>query len=146
MKKFFVLFLSFVLLSGCSFAEKLPTKDDPAFSQETNPVLYKYLKDYTNQLYKAFDGRKYRYNRHGVSFMYKVKRDGTIYNLQGLTFKTRMEKYIKNLVLNNPPPPFPKELEDDHIRVDIYIGHNKYLRNEFNYYRYSDRAIITIEK
>lgn len=146
MKKFFVLFFSFFLLSNYALAEKLPKPDDPSFSQQTNPVLYEYLKDYSAQLYDIFDGQKYRYDRHGVSFMYNIKRDGTIYNFQGFDLKTRMGEYIKNLVLTNPPPPFPEELEDDHIRVDIYVGHSKRLRKEFNYYRFSEKAIITIEK
>lgn len=146
MKKFLILFFSFFLLSISSFAEQLPTPDDPSFSQQNNPVLYKYLKDYSTQLYNAFDGQKYRYDRRGVAFMYHIKRDGTVYKFQGFDSKTRMGKYIKDLVLNNPPPPFPDELVDDHIRVDIYVGHGRYPRNEFYYYRYTERAIITIEK
>lgn len=147
MKKFFILFFSFIILTSSAFAEKLPTKGDPSFSKETNPLWYKYLEDYTNQLYNAFDPTKCRRNNgYGMSFMYNIKHDGTIYNLRGLVYKNKKEKYIQKLILETTPPPFPKELEDDNIRIDIYVGHNKYQRVKFNYYRYDDLAHISIEK
>ena len=147
MKKFFILFFSFIILTSSAFAEKLPTKGDPSFSKETNPLWYKYLEDYTNQLYNAFDPTKCRRNNgYGMPFTYIVNRDGSIPWISELVYKNKKEKYIQKLILETTPPPFPKELEDDNIRIDIYVGHNKYQRVKFNYYNLDDEAMVSIEK
>ncbi len=148
MKKFFILFFSFILLASSALAEKLPdvTFTKPITS-ESHPLWYKYLDDYTNQLYNAFDPTKCRrHNGYGMSFMYNIKSDGTIYNLRGLVYKSKIEKYVRKLILETTPPPFPKELEDHDIRIDIYIGHNKYQRIKFDYFGFNKTASISIEK
>ena len=148
MKKFFILFFSFILLASSALAEKLPdvTFTKPITS-ESHPLWYKYLDDYTNQLYNAFDPTKCRrHNGYGMSFMYNIKSDGTIYNLRGLVYKSKIEKYVRNLILETTPPPFPKELEDDNIRVDVYIGYDKYPEKHFKYYGFDNTVNIFLSK
>jgi hypothetical protein len=148
MKKFFVLFFSFILLASSAFAEKLP---DATFTKpitlESHPLWYKYLDDYTNQLYNAFDPTKFRrHNGYGTTYTYIINKGGSVTWISKLVYKSKIEKYVRNLILETTPPPFPKELQDDDIRIDIYIGHDKYPEKYFKYYGFNKTVHIFLSK
>ncbi len=60
------------------FAECLPKKYHNGFNPVDNPVWYKYMSNYKDQLYKAFNVRKFKEKKWGQIYIYNLNRDGSI--------------------------------------------------------------------
>jgi hypothetical protein len=144
-----IIILTGLLISICNiaFAEKLPPlgyKKD--LNSVDNPIWYKYLYDYKDQLYKAFDARKFRKKEWGHIFIYTINRDGSITNMIKYDTLDKCDKYIRQVILDNPPPPFPKEIEENRIRIHTSLwssGDNEFI---LDYYPHKNMAWLVISK
>ena len=141
-----ILFLIF-LTSGFAYAEKLPPQQYRyKFSQESNPVLYKYLENYQNQLYDAFDTGKFREKEWGISYIYTINKDGSISDFIEYDNLSKPELYVRQVILDNPPPPFPANLEAEKIRIRTSLYKTPYDEKDVEYYAYNSRAYVQVYK
>ncbi len=118
------LFISLMFISPV-FANNINTDEldflQLEFSPTENPVAYKYFIDYTDMLRSKIDFKKMR-PTWIMEYRYKIHSDGTISDLQPMLLNTpyegtKINKYFEDILLNNPPPPYPKNMEIG----DVYI-------------------------
>lgn len=91
------------------------------FSQTENPITYKYFVDYADMLRSKIDFKKMR-PTWIMEYRYKIHSNGTISDLQPMLLNTpyegtKINKYFEDILLNNPPPPYPENMEIG----DVYI-------------------------
>ena len=106
------------------------------FSQTENPVTYKYFVDYADMLRSKIDFKKMR-PTWGIEYRYKVHSNGTISDLQPMPLNTpyegtKINKYFEDLLLNNPPPPYPENMEIGDVYINFHAGLD--LKTETNLY------------
>ena len=118
------LFISLMFISPV-FANNINTDEldlrKMNFSPTENPVAYKYFIDYTDMLRNKIDFKKMR-PTWIMEYRYKVHSNGTISDLQPMLLNTpyegtKINKYFEDILLNNPPPPYPENMEIG----DVYI-------------------------
>lgn len=109
MKNLIKIVLSIGFLFNCAavvHAEKLPEKYHNGFNPTDNPVWYKYMSDYRDQLYGVFEPNKFREKKWGHIFIYTINREGKITNMIEYDTLDKTDKYIRQVILDNPPPNF----------------------------------------
>lgn len=133
MKKIFLLLICLLFCSGVS-AEKIDEvwhynhdKEHKEFNEQNFPLMYNYFKDYAQEIFWKFDITKYP--RPGfveveVFYIYKDGRIEYTWNPAGYDFKKNTISFRKFLN-ENPPPPFPKGMEDEKIWVRLVIANDK---------------------
>lgn len=94
------------------------------FSPTENPVTYQYFVDYADMLRSKIDFKKMK-PTWGMEYRYKVHSDGTISDLEPMPLNvpyecTKINEYFENLLLNNPPPPYPENMEIGDVYVHFY--------------------------
>ncbi len=149
MKKLLNIIILIGLLIGSSnivFAEKLPLKYINGLNPTDNPAWYKYLYDYKEQLYKAFDARKFRKKEWGHIFIYTINRDGSITDMIKYDTLDESDKYIRQVILDTPPPPFPKEIEEDKVKIHTSLWSSNDDEYKINYYPKDDTVWLIISK
>ncbi len=125
MKKLLNIIILIGLLIGSSnivFAEKLPPLGyKKELNSIDNPAWYKYLYDYKDQLYKAFDARKFKEKEWGQVYIYTINKNGTITDITNYSHMNKFDTYVKQVILDSSPPPFPKEIEENKVRMDASL-------------------------
>lgn len=142
MKKFIVSVFSLLLLfaNGLAYAETLPPKGSYVINTDDYPLLYKYMEDYANQLFEKFNPGIFWVHNYGTMDAYYIHKDGTVSNLSDT--KGSQERLLRKLVLDNPPPPFPKDLEADRITVDLALLRG--YEDDIRYYYSPSRQVANI--
>lgn len=132
--------------SNFVFSEELPQKGYRwDFNMYHNPIYYKYIDDYINQLGEAFEHTAYRRNHMGASYEYVIEKDGTIRDLKlDLYDNKKMAATVKNIILNNPPPPFYEGMNEKEINVSTFLGRENYEDYDFDYYPKKGQFSINI--
>ncbi len=152
MKKYLLLLL-IMLSGGLVWAEKLPQvgwKND--FNPQENPIIYAYMKDYVDQLYKAFDARKFGRTTICSDPKYILYKNGTV--SEPITLALSMlsgknlpyDEYAKSIIRNNPPPPFPQGMEVEQVEILTWFCKDKYEEVDFEYYPHKSGFTIHIIK
>ena len=179
--KFFQIFLLAVSIAfgNIAFAQKLPSFHDwytkPQI-RKNYQVYTNYIEEYTSRLY---DNLKIRenfpwYAELGVRYDYYIDKDGSISNFKiyraadeyieyvnkyinpveyyyTKKYSRSFEDYVKKVILENPPEPFPQDFEYDKItiRLSVQAGpfwlglsndYKKAFKKDFNIYK-NDRNI-----
>ena len=125
MKRIFISILVILTFISPVFANNINTDEldlrKMNFSPTENPVAYKYFVDYTDMLRSKIDFKKMR-PTWIMEYRYKIHSDGTISDLQPMLLNTpyegtKINKYFEDILLNNPPPPYPENMEIG----DVYI-------------------------
>jgi len=138
-KIFLVLLVSF-LLNNAVYAEKMqvyPYKE--MFNPRDNPIAYRYFESYAKQLYEAFDTKKLWMLplSYGVEATYILHKDGTVSDIvPGWNDKRipRSYKYGMSIIQKNLPKPFPKNLEEEGVRIDVFFCKYNFDRITMDYY------------
>lgn len=146
--------LKMILILGLFFtgyntalAEKLPQKySSIKFSQINNPSWYKYMSEYRDQLYGAFEPNKFREKKWGQIYIYTIHKGGKITDIKNYSEMDEYDKYIKQVILDNPPPPFPKELEEDNVRIETSLWSANYDSFSIHYYAIKDSFYLSATK
>ena len=121
------LFISLMFISPV-FANNINTDEldflQLEFSPTENPVAYKYFIDYTDMLRSKIDFKKMR-PTWIMEYRYKIHSDGTISDLQPMLLNTpyegtKINKYFEDILLNNPPPPYPENMEIGDVYVEFF--------------------------
>lgn len=155
-------FISLILLQGVCQAHEINPDDTEMVS---NKAYEEYFKDYTQRLYENYKPEKHflRGWSQGDEFMYIIRRDGTVENLDNFFRSNRFARYGKKVILETKPAPFPDEIKDDIIFVDTWMIYYKddeqsfrlHGRSKYDYSRYWKRfydidsiniVIIELEK
>ena len=158
MKKIFIALFFCIAFCNCVFGESIKetkySSNDPklkVFNEENFPVMYNYFLNYAQMFLYKFDITKYPKPGFVEGSVYKIHKNGEIefcYNPPPeSSFYNWPTNDFRKFILNNPPPPFPKEMEDDEIKFDLDIGNEKY--QDFNsieikLYRQSNEDINTL--
>ena len=136
MKKVLVLFFCLLLCSSVE-AESIkkakscnsPLANKEVFNEQNFPVMFKYFKDYAESFLYKYDITKDPPPGYGFSTLFYVQKDGIIffrYPIEELK-KTDKRRYnFLRYIVDNPPPPFPKEMEDGAIMVGLSIDNDIY--------------------
>lgn len=135
MKKILLLFFCLLLCSSVE-AESIrkvrfytSDKHLKEFNEQNFPVMFKYFKDYAESFLYKYDITKDPPPGYVNSALYYVQKDGIIffrYPIEELK-KTDKRRYnFLRYIVDNPPPPFPKEMEDGAIMVDLSIINDRY--------------------
>ncbi len=141
MKKIFIALFFCIAFCNCVFGESIKetkySSNDPklkVFNEENFPVMYNYFLNYARMFLYKFDITKYPKPGFVEGSVYKIHKNGEIefcYNPPPeSSFYNWPTNDFRNFILNNPPPPFPKEMEDDEINVILNIVNEKY--QDFN--------------
>lgn len=182
--KFFVkIFITLFLftISQPAFCQKLPPYANWYQGTINEYPAYKdYFEEYTSRLY---DNLKIKenfpwYTSFGLELNYTINKDGSISDYEIYTscdenieylnkyfhpliylglrkYSRKFEEYAKKIIYNNPPKPFPKEIEYEkmNIQLDIsiepnvkkekYYAHNEYI-NYFHINKNNDVCIFNM--
>lgn len=147
--KFLILFSVFIL-SNCAFAQEYQNfklwqnyKGTP----EQSVIINEYIIDYTSTLYDKLDIIE-GFPKLGVLWVgydYYIHKDGTISNFQkdvfvmedriddinkylhpfdyytAKNYDKKFEEYVKKIIMENPPKPFPKEIDYDVMWITLEV-------------------------
>lgn len=173
--KFFVnLFITLFLftLSQPAFCQKLPAYAEWYQGTINEYPAYKdYFEEYTSRLY---DNLKIKenfpwYTTLGVDYYYTINKDGSISDFEiyssfgedieyvnkyfhpityyGLAnYSKKYEEYVKKVIYENPPKPFPKEIEYDKMNVELQITVEPKNKKESDYQHKEFKKYYNIEK
>ncbi|MDD3593033.1 MAG: hypothetical protein PHX18_00225 [Candidatus Gastranaerophilales bacterium] len=123
--KLIFIFLSITLMAGAVFAVSFDNITLKTFRAPENKVAYEYFESYSKQLFDAFEPKKLGLPvGSGTEILYVLNRDASISDIQLLwSFKPTDKDviYVIDMLKKNSPKPFPKEIEDQNIRVDIFL-------------------------
>ena len=146
MKNFIALIFIFILGMQTAFAETLPPKGYYDVTPENYPVLFGYLEDYANKLFEDYNpGILWAYHGGGVG-TYTINKDGTISDIPEYLDDHVCTRYLKKLILKTTPPPFPKELEADKIKIQLWLFRNKYTNTNVYYSPILEFVNISLSK
>lgn len=138
--------------TNAAYSKKLP-KMVRTYNAADYPEYEEYFSEYQKQLDKAFTPEKYFSKKADfyMTYRYTISSTGEItdmlpyfrsYNWQRADefyypgqylhpwyFKAlakempKFEEYVKEIILNNPPKPFPKEFEYDSFRMEVCFNY-----------------------
>ena len=103
------------------------------FSENENPVTYKYFNDYADLLRSKINFNKFYFFGYKpfddwyMSYHYRLHKDGTISELQP-TLENHprkgkpINKYYENIIQTVLPPPFPENMEIGDIDVILIVS------------------------
>ena len=147
------------------YAEKMPTESRmervggtdeqpvyvllPILIPEKNPIIYKYFDDYTKRLYDDFKLRKLGFWSSGAFTGYKITKKGELVSANNHLYEKRNYKdfeHVRQIIINNPPEPFPAGMESEEVNIEIYFCKAPYNDREFDYYSYDNHMSISIDK
>lgn len=140
MKKIIIIMCIMMLTSGAAFAEKLPYFRGPIFDSDNYPVLTKYLTSYTIRLYNALDPNYFLSYNWGGGLVYTINSDGSITKMVTYDNMRKYDWYIQKVLLETPPPPFPKEMEYDSIRMSVDFWKKPY--DDISVYYFPKRPVL----
>lgn len=110
------------------YAKKVNTEDLDfrfmKFNSVENPVTYNYFVKYADLLFSKMDFKKI--SIYGViEYKYILHTDGTITDLKSMPLNqhddgTKLDKYYRDIIMKNPPPPYPENMEIGDILVSLY--------------------------
>ena len=142
MKKLILLILSLIILPSMVCANGIKTEDlnfnFMQFSPTENPVTYNYFKEYADMLRSKVDFKRVKM-LYVVEYRYRLHSDGTITELKPMPLNypregTELDKYFRDWILNNPPPPYPKGMEIGDVYVEISLVIGTKTETEIGYY------------
>ena len=176
--KFFQIFLLTVLIAfgNIAFAQKLPILQywpDPEIRNNCQSYI-DYFDKYSSQLY---DNLKIKenvpfYATLCLIYYYSINKDGSISDIKiyraadeyikyvnkfinpveyyyTKKYSRSFEDYVKKVILENPPEPFPQDFEYDSFKIEIEVvlenkKESKRAHKEFNYYFNIDKKNIDL--
>ncbi len=153
MKKLYILLLIMLIIPTVNANELVFSNDEKQiedtvdfskmrFSENENPVTYKYFQDYADLLRSHIDFNKfyffgYRPQNQGwyMKYHYRLHKDGTISDLSSaLGCSPRngkpINKYYENLIQTVLPPPFPDDMEIGDVDVILVVERKARTRTE----------------
>ncbi|MDD3238127.1 MAG: hypothetical protein PHV37_08545 [Candidatus Gastranaerophilales bacterium] len=140
MKKFLIAIFCFILLTSQAFAERLPGWDNIVnFDEKDCPLWFDYFFSYGKMLHKNFDERKFNWVGSidwGETYYVTIYRDGSIkikeHRYNG-AHDDMLDKYVKKVIKENPPPPFPEGVEEQEITLRVSLMGCSFDEIEFDY-------------
>ena len=177
--KFFQIFLLAVSIAfgNIAFAQKLPSVHDwytKQYIRKDYTLFTDYIEEYASRLYDNLEIKKNFpwYAELGVKYEYYINKDGSISNIKMYStfgdnleyinkyihpieyyslqrYSKNFEDYIKKVILENPPNPFPHGFDYDNIKIEFQVAQkpkreSKYQHKEFNYYFNIDKKNIDL--
>ena len=142
MKKLYIILLLMILIVSAVNADELEVQNDKKndenvvdfskmkFSENENPVTYKYFQDYADLLRSNIDFNKFYFFGFRpkdlgwyMKYHYKLHKDGTISELSSALGCSPREgkpinKYYEHIIKTVLPPSFPDNME---IGDDVYV-------------------------
>ena len=149
MKKLLILLLSLIILPTIVYANGIKTEDlnflFTEFSPTENPVTYNYFKEYADMLRSKLDFKRIK-TSWVIEYRYKLHTDGTITDLISMPLNypregTELDEYFRNWILDNPPPPYPKDMEIGDVYVEVVLETHLKTVTEVNYYWDKPKAL-----
>lgn len=58
----------------------------------------------------------------------------------------KFDTYVKQVILDNPPPQFPKEIEDEKVKMDVSLWCSDHDDFYINYYSYKKTMELFVTK
>ena len=172
LKKILLILTGILLFTSCtSYAEKLPRNLVEFFSggPETYVPYRQYFAEYTDRLSQAFQPQgKFPWRTFiFTDLQYLIHKDGTISNLEIIYSSTesyedyiskynpigryrakkaspKLDKYITEIIKNNPPKPFLDGMDYDVIQVEVQTGYLK--KSKKIYYHYNWAGVYNASK
>ena len=143
MKKFYILLLIMLIIPTVNADELVFSNDEKQiedtvdfskmrFSENENPVTYKYFNDYADLLRSKINFNKFYFFGYKpfddwyMSYHYRLHKDGTISELQP-TLENHprkgkpINKYYENIIQTVLPPPFPEKMEIGDVDVILVV-------------------------
>lgn len=149
--KLFFVFLITLFLSNAVYAEKMPIKYNGGFNIKDNPIAYPYFEGYAKKLYEAFDTKKLWMlpMGYGVDINWILHKDGSVSDITPEWNDDKIPlsyKYGMSIIEKNPTPPFPKGLDEESIKINIFFCKDNFDRITLNYYPLEKEISIDIFK
>ena len=143
MKKIYILLLIILIIPTVNADELVFSNDEKQientvdfskmrFSENENPVTYKYFNDYADLLRSKINFNKFYFFGYKpfddwyMSYHYRLHKDGTISELQP-TLENHprkgkpINKYYENIIQTVLPPPFPEKMEIGDVDVILVV-------------------------
>lgn len=149
--KIFLVFLVSFLLNNAVYAEKMPVKYNGGFNVKDNPIAYPYFEAYAKKLYEAFDTKKLWMlpMGYGVNVNWILHKDGTVSDITPEWNDNKIPlsyKYGMRIIEKNLPPSFPKGLDEESVKINIFFCKDNFDRITLNYYTLDKFVKISIYK
>ncbi len=172
LKKILLILTGILLFTSCtSYAEKLPEDLDKFdFGGPETYVPYRqYFAEYTDRLSQAFEPQgKFPWRTFIFTHLrYLIHKDGSISNLEIIDSSTesyeyyisklnpigryrakkaspKLDKYVTEIIKNNPPKPFLDGMDYDVIQVEVQTGYLK--KSKKIYYHYNWAGVYNASK
>lgn len=138
--KLFLIFLTSLFFCSAVHAEKMPLYPYPKdFNVKDNPIAYPYFESYAKKLYEAFDAKRLWMlpMGYGVSVTWILHKYGSVSDITPEWNDNKIPlsyKYGMSIIENNPPPPFPKDLDEESIRIRVFFCKYNYDEINMDYY------------
>ena len=177
--KFFQIFLLAVSIAfgNIAFAQKLPSVHDwftKQYIRKDYTLFTDYIEEYASRLYDNLEIKENFpwYANLGLRYDYYINKDGSISNFKiyraadeyieyinrytnpveyyyTKKYSRSFEDYVKKVILENPPEPFPQDFEYDSFKIEIEVvlenkKESKLAHKEFNYYFNIDKKNIDL--
>ena len=153
MKKVLLLFIALILCAApMALAEKMPVDTSKFISggREAYTPYLQYFSEYTERLSSAFQPKgKFPWRTFiFTTVQYLIHKDGSLSNFEIIDSSTenyeyyiskynpigryrarkaspKMDKYVTEIIKNNPPKPFLEGMDCETIRVEVQTGYFK---------------------
>lgn len=144
-----VLIFVFSFFVPSVYAKKVNTEDLDfrfmKFNSVENPVTYNYFVKYADLLFSKMDFKKISIYG-GIEYKYVLHTDGTITDLKSLPLNqfddgTKLDKYYRDIIMKNPPPPYPENMEIGDILVSLYAEKDLKTKIKIRYLRDNQGSI-----
>ena len=150
MKKILLLLIIFYSSMTISYAEKLPENLVEILSggPETYVPYRQYFAEYTDRLSQAFEPKgKFPWRTFiFTDLRYLIHKDGSIIGrYRAKKASPKLDKYVTEIIKNNPPKPFLDGMDYEVIRIYIQSGYYKkadkisYMINGADFYNASTK-------
>ena len=132
MKKILIITILIVLSFNFTYA----FNNDPISEEmEQIPEYKEYFQDYAQRLYNNFHPEKHFFRTLGNGFFYVIRNDGTIENLEAeFSYNPKFTRYCINTIKLTKAYPFPKEIKDDYIVIELFFNYHNITRLEMQLY------------
>ena len=110
------------------------------FNQENFPVMYEYFKNYAENVLYKFDITKYPSPGCFLYDTFYIQKDGKLLFSYTVNKNNRDRYALWKFINDNPPPPFPKEMTDEKIKIRLSLANDIYYKE--NIIRYNSMAPI----